>query len=129
MPNVAEFPVIQKRKLFEDVARLQAALAANEATLGTPGRFRITDVEFHRAIAQATHNRILLFIHDVLSDLMPRTREMALKVPGAAPDAFASHQKIFLAIKNRDRGRAAHEMALHLERVRGRLEKVLAKGH
>jgi len=82
-----------------------------------------------KAIAQATHNRILLFIHDALSDLMLRTREMALKVPGAAPDAFASHRRIFLAIKHRDRARAAREMAVHLERVRGRLEKALSKGH
>jgi DNA-binding FadR family transcriptional regulator len=59
---------------------------------------------------------------------MLKTREMALKIPGAAPDAFASHQKIYLAIKNRDRARAAREMAVHLERVRGRLEKVLGKG-
>jgi GntR family transcriptional repressor for pyruvate dehydrogenase complex len=113
----------------EDIACLQASLAANEAALDTPARFRVTDVAFHRAIAQATHNRILLFIHDALSDLMLRTREMALKVPGAAPDAFASHQKILLAIKNRDRIRVAREMAIHLEQVRGRLQRVLKKGH
>jgi len=111
----------------EDIARLQAALAANEAALGTPTRFRITDVEFHRAIAQATHNRILLFIHDALADLMLKTREMALKIPGAAPDAFASHRKIFLAIQGRDPAQAAREMAIHLEHVRGRLEKALGK--
>jgi GntR family transcriptional repressor for pyruvate dehydrogenase complex len=111
----------------EDLVRLQAALVANEAALQTPARFRITDVEFHRAIAQATHNRILLFIHDALSDLMLRTREVALRIPGAAPDAFASHRKIFLAIKSRDRPGAAREMAIHLERVRGRLEKALGK--
>lgn len=116
-----------ERANAEDLARLQAALAANEATLGTPLRFRVTDVEFHRAIAQATHNRILLFIHDALSDLMLKTRELALKVPGAAPDAFASHRKIFLAIKARERDRAAREMAIHLEHVRGRLEKALGK--
>jgi len=118
-----------ERANAEDLARLQAALTANEAALGAPPRFRITDVKFHRAIAQATHNRILLFIHDALSDLMLRTREMALKVPGAAPDAFASHQRIFLAIKNRDRARAAREMAIHLEHVRGRLKKALSKSH
>ena len=116
-----------ERANAEDLARLEAALAANQAALGTPARFRVTDVEFHRAIAQATHNRILLFIHDALSDLMLKTREMALKVPGAAPDAFASHQKILLAIKNHDRSRAVREMAMHLQHVRARLEKALGR--
>jgi GntR family transcriptional repressor for pyruvate dehydrogenase complex len=111
----------------DDIARLEATLKANEAALGVPARFRITDVEFHRAIAQATHNRILLFIHDALSDLMLKTREVALKVPGAAPDAFASHQKIFHAIKGRKPAMAAREMAIHLEHVRGRLERALGK--
>lgn len=115
------------RATGEDSIRLQAALAADEAALGTPARLRVTDLELHRTIAQAARNRILRFIHDALSDLILRTREMALKLPGAAPDAVASHRKIFLAIENRDRTRAAREMAVHLERLRGRLKKALAR--
>jgi hypothetical protein len=51
---------------------------------------------------------------------MLKTRESALKIPGAAPDAFGSHQWIFLAIK-------ARAMAVHLDHVRARLETALAK--
>ncbi len=109
----------------EDWARLRSALEANERALGVPERFKITDVEFHRAVAEAARNRVLLFIHDALSDLMLKTRELALTVEGAAADALASHQRICKAIRAGDAKAAAHEMTIHLEHVRGRLEVAL----
>ncbi len=113
----------------EDLERLRRALDDNARDVRSPARFKFSDVRFHRAIAEATHNRILLFFYDALADLMLKTRETALTVRGAAPDALASHARILRAIEGRTAQVAGREMARHLDRVRGRLEQALSRRH
>lgn len=86
------------------------------------------DVQFHRAIAAATNNAVLLSLHDSISSLGRRQRQAATAVPGAIERAIFWHGQILKALEDRDGPAAEAAMGLHMRQVRDEL-KDLTTGH
>lgn len=121
----------QARKLFEiglarhaaqcasdgDLARLKAALDANEAAIGDPPRFRQTDVEFHYVIASIPANSIFTSMHEALVTWLYEQRQVSGQASGAGDAAHTAHRAIYDAIASHDPEAAAAAMEAHLDAV------------
>ncbi len=82
------------------------------------------DLEFHRIIANGTHNPIFAlmvdFVENILADL-----KTVIK-PGApfAASVLEAHEKVYDAITNKDPERAAAEMLRHVTEVENNLSQL-----
>ncbi|WP_246660497.1 FCD domain-containing protein [Nitratireductor sp. XY-223] len=87
--------------------------------------YEVQDDEFHRAVAEASDNLLLLSIFDQLN-LVRRAvawGSVTRQSPGPADDhpSFSEHKEIAAAIRNRDPMAAQEAMRKHLRSVAGRL--------
>ena len=99
-----------------DLERLEAALLANRAAVGTVSRFERTDVEFHYVLAQIPQNPVFLAMHDAMFDWLYAQRSITLGVPNQIAIAYAEHQEIFYAIRDCNPDRAERALRAHLTR-------------
>jgi DNA-binding FadR family transcriptional regulator len=108
----------------EDISELENALAANAAAIGDNLQFVKTDVAFHLAIARAPRNPIYIALHEAIVEWLVDQRRVSLRSVGADRAAFASHRRIFEAIRARDPMAAGNEMRRHLIEIEQRYWKV-----
>lgn len=73
------------------------------------------DIDFHRALAEASHNLVYLRVLDALVDVMTAVRQSATEVPGATADAEQQHAVVLQAIRDGDPVAARHAMLEHIE--------------
>jgi DNA-binding FadR family transcriptional regulator len=100
-----------------DVETLRAALVANAAAIGDPGRFSETDVAFHFALARIIGNPIFIAIQESIVSWLTEQRVVALQVARADRIAHAGHRRIFAAIEAGDPDAAGQAMRRHLREV------------
>ena len=101
----------------EDVAKLEAALAANRTALEQGRSFERTDVAFHFVLVEITRNPIFTALHTGLSEWLTEQRTTSLKAKGAAQAACIAHGRIYEAVAARDPQGAADAMRAHLAEV------------
>ena len=100
-----------------DIARLQAALAANRAALGDMAAFERTDVAFHLVLAEIGQNPVFSALHGAIAGWLSLQRKVSLRVDGAAQQALASHQEIYEAVAGHQPEQAWQAMDQHLRQV------------
>ena len=76
-----------------------------------------SDTAFHFALAAATHNSALLKVVSAVEDILQRSRDESLQVPGRPQRSLASHQQILQMIETGDSEGAQRAMEHHLEVV------------
>ena len=126
--------VVQARQIIEpELARL-AAINATSADIGEMEQcirkaktaqdwrlYEAWDNNFHRAIAAAAHNKLLLTLFDTLNTVRRAVVWGRRRTTGLGPDpnhhSFAEHDAIFAAITDRDMNLAATRMRTHLGTV------------
>ena len=84
------------------------------------------DERLHRAIAQATHNNLLLTLYDTLRSQMKVTLDSRIdqvfgSEPGPKEDTDGEHAEVVEAIRRHDPGAAERMMREHLFKLRGKL--------
>jgi GntR family transcriptional repressor for pyruvate dehydrogenase complex len=72
------------------------------------------DVEFHTALANASHNELFPLILNSIADIMLAVRQLGFDVPGSPAHALAAHWGIFEQVKAGDRTEARLAMEAHL---------------
>lgn len=108
----------------EALQRMQRAIDRAKAAT-TWNEYETQDDLFHRAVAEASDNMLLLTLFDQLNDVRRAvawgsvTRETVQ--PSANHSSFAEHDEIAAAIANRDAGAAYEAMRRHLGSVAKRL--------
>lgn len=134
--NPAE--VMRARLLIEPMLAREAALHATQdhtralaACIGrtrsamTWRQYETADNEFHRLIAQATGNRLLLALFDALNGVRRAVVWGALRPDRPKPPddhhSFAEHDQIAAAIARRDLDAAGAAMHRHLRMVQQKL--------
>lgn len=75
----------------------------------------VEDVEFHRAIARATHNELFLVMLDSIGDVLLEIRRATLGVPGRVRDGVAYHRRILERVSAHDVAGGEAGMREHLE--------------
>ena len=130
------FAILQARKTVEphiaalaarqrsDAAlrRLEEILDSVEADLSDRNIFSEGDRKFHKAIAEATGNPVLLSMMWIVYELMGQKlwlalRDSTLTTAGRLQEYAVQHRRIYEAIKAQDEKAAAARMREHLESV------------
>ena len=108
----------------KDLARLEAALAANRASIDDLPAFKRTDIDFHFVLAEIPRNPIFPAIHDAMVDWLTNQRDVTLEVAGQVQIAYKAHERIFKAVASRDADAAEKAMAAHLKQLYQVYERV-----
>jgi GntR family transcriptional repressor for pyruvate dehydrogenase complex len=111
-----------QRATAADLERLSRAMGAMEQAIDDVEAASEDDVQFHRAIASATHNPLHLMLLDSIGPSLLEIRRSTLAArDGAAAGerALQSHRDIFERIEARDPEGAGAAMKAHLESVAG----------
>lgn len=101
-----------------ELARLAVLVHDQEAMLGDPVRFQISDREFHATLYQACGNALLVDVVSDFYDYALEFRRRALQRPGAIALSVAEHRGIVEALKTHKPEAAVAAARKHLEQVR-----------
>lgn len=108
-----------RRATDEDIEAIQRAVDNLEKY---PSDY-MRDVEFHDALAVASHNAMLASTIHLVNSLIADVRIRFWDLPDYQDKTLRSHKAIFEAVKARDATRAQLEMILHLSIVQEFSEK------
>jgi DNA-binding FadR family transcriptional regulator len=98
-----------------EIDSLEQLLNRSEALIDDVEAFSNADVEFHRGIAQLTHNELFVIMLDSIGDVMLDIRRATSALPGEAKKAAAFHRRILEQISARDSDGAREAMREHLD--------------
>ncbi|HTX01718.1 MAG TPA: FadR/GntR family transcriptional regulator [Acidimicrobiales bacterium] len=99
----------------ENLAELAAAVEAIGAEDVGRADFVHFDVEFHRVLARATGNELLVIIEESIGQVLTQVRQAAYEVPGAIRSAHHHHARLLAAVRRRDASGARLAMRRHLD--------------
>jgi GntR family transcriptional repressor for pyruvate dehydrogenase complex len=107
-----------ERGLADRLAPMAEEVTGMFATLTEPQTFLVHDVRFHRAIAAAADNPVLLALVEMISSLVYEQRRMTVERAIDLKESAEMHRRIYQAIRDRDPERARLEMTRHLALAR-----------
>ncbi|NOZ22097.1 MAG: FadR family transcriptional regulator [Planctomycetes bacterium] len=99
----------------DDLAEIRAALDGMHAAKESPEDYAQKDLEFHLAVARATHNTVLTLFVETIRRLLADAILSNLKA-GYRPDkTLQYHERVFDAIRRKNADDARQAMAEHLD--------------
>ncbi|WP_299958333.1 GntR family transcriptional regulator [uncultured Modestobacter sp.] len=102
-----------------DLVLLEGLLARDRSLVDPPDQLRAqTNTEFHAAVWEATHNRVLQDLLQRLTVHLVRTPHSTLSVDGRWAEALDEHERLLRAITDGDVELAAEVAAAHMTRAR-----------
>jgi DNA-binding FadR family transcriptional regulator len=106
-----------ERATPEEISRMEKLLVKQEEQLAEGDTATEVDKSFHRTLAEATKNSILIRIIEPLMDSISSSRDRYLQVEGRPHKSFTRHKQLLMAIKAGDSELAAQVMREHIEDV------------
>jgi GntR family transcriptional regulator, transcriptional repressor for pyruvate dehydrogenase complex len=124
-PRIAEKAALSMSE--EDLTRLGDMVKEHDDLLKkkVAGVSRKNEIEFHRIIASATGNPILIFILEFVENLLIDTKEILNPSHDFSKRVQVAHRRIYQAVLERNGDKAREEMIKHIREV----EKDLATLH
>jgi GntR family transcriptional repressor for pyruvate dehydrogenase complex len=123
--------LMDARRVFEPaVARMAAARATDEeldaidrileeqrrkVRTGEPTIGE--DTAFHAALAQATHNPVIVGVMETLNDLLVESRQRSLERRGRSLQSLRGHESVAEALRRHDADGAAVAMHDHIDQI------------
>lgn len=98
----------------DDLAKLEAALQANEAAIEDSTQFYETDIAFHGVLYDIPDNPVLPAIHAAYTDWLSVHWRQMPRLPTRNKSNFEAHSRIFQAILRRNPDQAEHDLRAHL---------------
>ncbi len=114
------------RATEEHLAALQAAVQVMDASLDDADAYIAADNDFHRTLAKATQNSLILAFVDSIVDLLSEQRKQIFSVPGGPVRGQMHHKRILDALRCHDAEAARAAMHAHLRQVRADVGTALA---
>jgi len=110
------------KRTDEDVAQFKALMVEMERSVGVESEGERTDVLFHRLLAQATHNSIMLRLFESIAGQLERAIRDVRRVEiyanrAVAGQLYREHYALYEAIAAGDADLAAGRMREHLQHV------------
>lgn len=93
---------------------------AGEPTIGE-------DTAFHAAVAQATHNQVIVGVMETLNDLLVESRQRSLERKGRSLQSLKGHESVADALRRHDADAAAEAMHHHIDQIARLLGQDLAR--
>jgi GntR family transcriptional regulator, transcriptional repressor for pyruvate dehydrogenase complex len=110
----------------EDMAKMEAALTEMEAEKENLARFVQADLQFHQALAAATHNDLMQLLLIPITGLLTDIMAQLSPLPRAQEEAIKHHRSILRAVKRRDAAQARRAMKAHLRQFERRVKEYQA---
>jgi GntR family transcriptional repressor for pyruvate dehydrogenase complex len=107
-----------RRATEEHLARIRAALVAQEAEVKQGGPGMAPNTAFHAAVAEAADNSILLQMVRSFLDLLRESRQSAWQNPERPARSLEQHREILAAIESRNPRLAERIMREHVQGAR-----------
>jgi len=126
--QILEIAIIQlaaKEATHGEISRLKSLYQKMEENSEIPLEYSILDGDYHRALAEITHNPFLVILLDTIRDSMESVRIMVLKHPGLIATVNKDHLKMIELIEAHDPAAAGLAMRTHLEHARQIQKEVL----
>jgi GntR family transcriptional repressor for pyruvate dehydrogenase complex len=102
------------RRSEEDLAEMDAALAAMRAAVAAGGLGAAEDRRFHAAVTAAARSPLLSEFMAHIAGAIAESRAESLRQPGRPPRSLRQHEQIAAAIRAGDARRAAAAMHRHV---------------
>lgn len=99
----------------DDLGQLRDLLQRMPGAHDEPEQAAQLDIDFHRAIAAATHNGLFVVMLGSIDDVLLEVRRSAFEVPGMLDYATKAHGEILQCLERRDGDGARREMLAHLQ--------------
>jgi GntR family transcriptional repressor for pyruvate dehydrogenase complex len=99
----------------EDITKLRDNLQRMRASLAATDEVAVLDVEFHRLVVEAAHNRLFLVMTDSIGEILLEIRHLTLSISGRPQKALRAHRKILKAIAAHTPDGARLAMREHLD--------------
>jgi len=107
-----------ERATNNECTAMQDAIDIMEVNLKNADAFIAGDNDFHRALAKATQNVLILALVDSIVNLLSEQRKLVFSVDGGPERGQLHHKQILNAIVHRDPKAARTAMLAHLRQVR-----------
>jgi GntR family transcriptional repressor for pyruvate dehydrogenase complex len=115
-PEIAALAAARAQE--EQISAMQAAVEVMDASLNDADAFIAADNDFHRALASATQNELILALVDSVVDLLSVQRKQIFAVAGGPEHGQVHHKLLLAAVIGRDPEAARKAMQAHLQQVR-----------
>lgn len=112
----------------DDVARLERVLADTQAVLAQGRDIAACDTEFHLAVAEATHNSVLVRVLNAFYQFTEPRREVLFRDTTQGRHSAAEHAALLAHIRDGDAQGARRLMLAHMSRARSYWSEVFDAG-
>jgi GntR family transcriptional repressor for pyruvate dehydrogenase complex len=100
------------------IAALREAVERMDRALSHSDVYIAADNSFHRTLALATRNPMILSLVDSIVDLLAEQRKLIFSIPGGSARGQVNHKALLAAVERRDVEAARAAMRAHLAQVR-----------
>ncbi len=107
------------------LARMEEAIGEMERGLSSQARYIQADLRFHLTVAEATRNRVAVYVMRAIRDPLHRALASVYHIPGSPQKSIAQHRAILEAVREGDPDAARRRMAEHLGRVHEDIRRTL----
>ena len=121
-PAVAKLAA--QRRNIESLAVMKKCIEGMEKNLNSPFDFTVYDIEFHRALVEATGNPALVTLVDILHGLISKTQHEVRKNRTITRTLFAYHVDIYEAVLDGNPTAAFSAMQEHLRDATSSIESM-----
>lgn len=116
-----------KRANKDNIEAIQALLKSMENHRDDHENWSQADLNFHRAVAEATHNPLACSILEAIIDPLKQVIIAGAAEPNGTQAGLEAHKRIYTAITNHNSSEASSAMFDHLLDSETRIKKILAK--
>ena len=116
--EVAIAQLAAERATEEDIAPMRAAIRQAEEAYGDSVISGEASVDFHLALAEATHNEVLALMYKTVRDLYLETARQTQMTPGSVENRLQDHRQILESVEQQNPELASKLMAEHIEKGR-----------
>ncbi len=106
-----------RRATPKDIAKLKSILKEQEENMQRGEDGGASDMRFHSAIAEATHNRAIIRLAQVLTEIFSPSRDAVLQSGERAKNSVLFHKRILKSIEAHSPEEARRAMAEHVKSV------------
>jgi GntR family transcriptional regulator, transcriptional repressor for pyruvate dehydrogenase complex len=103
-----------ERATAADIERLREVCERMAESLDDLEWVSQADVDFHRTLAELTHNELYVIMLDSIGDVLLEIRRATLGVTGRPLKGLRAHRKILRAVERHDPAAAREAMRVHL---------------
>jgi DNA-binding FadR family transcriptional regulator len=115
-PEIAALAAV--RAAADDLAALHNAVAVMDRALDDADAYIAADNDFHRTLAQATRNPLILALTDAIVGLLSEQRKLIFAVEGGPQRGQQHHKRLLEMVLRRDAEGARECMRAHMRQVR-----------